>query len=148
MGSDKKQPKADVGEMAEWARTVLGFINSEGPVPMYEQYHKAIDGCVSRVDARGMKSIVTDFSEWAKGMSPDAQARLDETLREKHGKGLGAWADKKKLAKLLERGQIKTENEYRQLLAFVEEHHDDPSQKEAVDRANAALAAFHKQGKG
>jgi hypothetical protein len=146
-GSEKKQAKAEVEEMAEWARAVLAFINSVGAVPMYEQYQKAIDGCASRGDARGMKGVVNDFSEWVKDMSPEAQARLDAHLREKLGKGLSAWTDKKKLAKLLERGAIKTENEYRQVLAFVEENHRDPSQSDAVDRANAALAVFHTQKK-
>jgi len=113
---------------------------------MEEVIHQAFE----RRDLRGLRMVARDVAEWATDLSPEQQQQLDALLVSRFGRGL---KDQRKdvereIARILRRGQIETEGEYRLLMARVDEIYADESKAEELEQINRLLLAFRQDAMG
>ena len=139
------------GKLAEWrdkARFVLRFITesaTEGRA-IWDECERVIDVAYAKGDARGLKEILRDFTQWARSLPNDRQKQLDALLKAEFGVTIEDLYEpvRNKINQVLERGAIRTPAEYRLLEERVGEISDDPASKAEVDRLNELLVVFHR----
>jgi len=87
-----------------------------------------------------------DFAEWTRGFPDESRGKLDQRLRSRLGSGLEEQdqATLNEVRAVLRGGCIKSDDEYRLLLARVEQIYADDSKAEGVGRINELLAVYHR----
>ena len=143
----KTQPdhSEELSQLAEWCRTILGVIKGVSPKPeVYSHFDDAIARSVGKSDLRGLRAMSKDFTQWAESLQPALQVELDKQLRARCGRGLREERgdSQKEIARILRRGQIDNEDEYRLLMAHADEIYADESRAEELERVNSLLATF------
>ena len=133
---------AEVDRLRRWCFVFLdSMAEMHGYVVLFDALRKIIERCTT---VRGMRSAARDCLEWAKGLSPSERNVIDRKLRSAFGKGLDAGvADEQgELGRVVRRGRIANEREYRLVQARIEEIYVDGERKAEVKELDALLAGF------
>ncbi|MGO9000225.1 MAG: hypothetical protein ACLQVI_43405 [Polyangiaceae bacterium] len=107
----------DLQLLRERCLTMLEFIERRaipGQPNFGNQFRTAIEQTFERGDSRGMKKIASEFSEWARGLSPLQRTELDNHLRDRFGTGLREddEATRSKVERVISNGRIANQREY------------------------------------
>ena len=137
-----------LAELRDKARCVLRFITepaTEGRV-IWDEFERVIDVAYAEGDARGLKDILRELTQWARTLPDDRRMQLDARLETQFASTMEDLYKpiRHKINQVLERGAIRTPAEYRLLEERASEIHDDPASKAELDRVNALLVMFHR----
>jgi len=91
------------------------------------QYKQVIENTYNKKDFRSMKMLSRDTNAWAKGLPTKEFEKLEKLLNDKFGDNLsGDKSTHKVIRKLLKKGNINNEEEYR----IIYEYLNDLSEKD------------------
>ena len=136
-------------ELQDKARFILRFITeseTEGRV-IWDEFERVIDVAYAKGDARGLKEILREFTQWARSLPNDRRKQLDALLDTEFGSTIEDLYKpiRNKINQVLERGAIRTPAEYRMLEERASEIFDDAASKAELDRLNELLVVFSTQ---
>jgi hypothetical protein len=140
---ESKQRELD--EMALWCRTVMEFLRERAPDDGYaDRWLAALEEARQRGSLRGMRMAKRDLVENAEGFSPRDQRELNQWLSERGLELLQFTTpkDATTVAKVMTRGRIRTDNEFRLVLQAVDDMVQSGRPEGEIAAANALLAAF------
>ena len=136
---------AALKELRDWCVAAIRFLAECDPSSeVFAQSEQAIEAAFQRGNLRGLKMVASDVREWTTALSPGDWQRLDQVLRSRFGRGLADEAKEasSELDRILRRGQIDTQGEYRILMNRVDEIYADESKRVELKRINELLAAY------
>jgi hypothetical protein len=145
----RSESDEQLGFWAEWCRIILKVEEKTTPQSDADAlFGEAVSQAVADRNLRGLKMIARDLTEWAKRLPSEKRKQVDDLLRSKLGKGLAADArsESAKVQRVLEKGEIETEDDYRTLLGRADSIYADESKRDELERINAVLAKYHKAG--
>ena len=87
-------------------------------------------------DKKGLKRILKDLSEWAKGLTPNGKELISSILLEVEV------GHKSNVLDILDKGHIADDTEYRILLEYVDQYFSESSEREAIEKANVLLSEY------
>lgn len=95
-------------------------------------------------EIRGMRMAFNDTLDMAKDLSYAQKEELNAILREKFGTDLNEQNNKnyKKIKRVIQRGKIKTDEEYYLLKERIEEIYDDEGKREEVEELETLLLNY------
>lgn len=95
-------------------------------------------------EIRGMRMAFNDTLDMAKDLSYAQKEELNAILREKFGTDLNEQNNKnyKKIKRVIQRGKIKTDEEYYLLKERIDEIYDDESKREEVEELGTLLLNY------
>lgn len=95
-------------------------------------------------EIRGMRMAFNDTLDMAKDLSYAQKEELNAILREKLGTDLNEQNNKnyKKIKRVIQRGKIKTDEEYYLLKERIDEIYDDKSKREEVEELGTLLLNY------
>jgi hypothetical protein len=140
--------------MHAWCRAVLGHL-SEAAAAAGETLHfltgmaDSLDQAIARGDVRGLKMVAEDLRQWASGLSRAKFEAIDKDLVARFGVGLvdKEKAFKKEVQKILRRGSIGDDDEYRTLNAWLGDAARGDERRADVESVRTLLAEYEvKQG--
>lgn len=145
MAKASQDRTAELAALRDRCVAIVRFIGELGPpAALFAQTEEAINAAFERGDLRGLKMVSKDVGEWASGLSPSAQQKLDDVLRSRFGTGLREAGEEahRELTRIFKRGTIADAEEYRLLSHRADEIHSDGSKSAELKKINELLAAF------
>jgi hypothetical protein len=117
------------------------MVEIHGDVVVFRTLRSAAERCAT---VRGLRAVSRDLLEWAKGLSSPERDVIDRKLRAAFGRGLeaGVAHEGAELARVVRRGRIANEREYRLVQARVEEIYANEQLAKELRNLDALLAAF------
>jgi hypothetical protein len=113
--------------------SILDYFAPSGALgPLEAQFRAGVETAYLRRDLRELRGFRRDFQVWLRDLPADARAELEMKIA----------PPPKDLERVLARGRIDSENEYRAVLARVEELYDDPARDPDVIRLNSLLTEY------
>lgn len=111
------------------------------------QYAVLIRESEQAVRVGALKTLQRDLKEWVRGMSAAEQQIIEDALRARLGVELSHEnaKDERVVERVLERGAIETDVEYRLLHQWVDRALEDGNPREQIEKADALLTAFGTQ---
>lgn len=146
----KKQQK-ELAFMKDWILIVHEYIHKDLEEPDKSMYEEAkiylIEGIIKAFEVgeiRGMRMAFNDTLDDAKDLSYAQKEELNAILREKLGTDLNEQNNKnyKKIKRVIQRGKIKTDEEYYLLKERIEEIYDDEGKREEVEELETLLLNY------
>jgi hypothetical protein len=137
--------------MKDFILFVSDYIHKDLEEPDKSIYEEAkiylIDGLKKGVEIgeiRGMRMAFNDTLDMAKDLSYAQKEELNAILREKFGTDLNEQNNKnyKKIKRVLQRGKIKTDEEFYLLKERIDEIYEDESKSEEVDELGTLLLNY------
>jgi hypothetical protein len=115
MAMDKVQREAEAARLARWCLSVTDYLATLGNDPSIGDFVDIVNAALKAGRIAQLNSIKRDLTEWARGLTPEQQRGLDRALQSQTGSSLGDEdnADQELVDKVLARGEIHTDNEYR-----------------------------------
>ena len=141
----------ETAQLRDWCVAILHFIRDVAPpAPFFGQFQQAIEAAFERRDLKGLRMVSTDLVEWTQDLAVDQRASLDQLLVSRFGRGLVREAEQnqRRLSRILRRGTIETEDEFRLLSSRADEIHADDSKAGELERINRLLVAFQQDSMG
>ena len=113
MAMNKAQREA--ARLARWCLSVTDYLATLGNDPSIGEFADIVNIALEAGSVTQLKSIKRDLSEWARGLTPEQQRGLNLALQSQTGASLADEdsVDQGLVDKILSRGAIRTENEYR-----------------------------------
>jgi hypothetical protein len=107
----------------------------------FREFQQVVERCTT---VRDLKALSRDFLEWVKGLSTRDRDFIDRRLHAVFGRGLegGVANEAEVLARVSRRGRIVSEQEYRLVLARVDEIYADKRHRDELKHLNTLLQAF------
>lgn len=113
--------------------SILDYFAPSGALGALEaQLRAGVETAYSRHDLRELRGFRRDFQEWLRDLPADARAELEMKIA----------PPPNDLERALARGRIDSEDEYRTVLARVEELYDDAARESDVVRLNSLLTEY------
>lgn len=141
--SPEKQLELDrlariLGVIAAWAAPLTGL------PPEGETLTRAVSRAYEAGNLPGLRMVLNDLVPMTQAATLNQRKDLDRQLREKAGVGLSALMQRQsaQAARLIERGQLTSEQQYYLVREHVELLADDPDQAADVPRLHALLEAY------
>jgi hypothetical protein len=105
-----------------------------------------IEKVVSNGDLTGLREIAKEINRWLRALPPQMRREFEAHAPTEIVADVGLEQERElhHINDLRQRGFLVSEDEYRLVLAHVEEIYADPSQKGAVEELNRLLTAFDK----
>lgn len=141
-GPEKTQ---ELQDLRDWCIAVVRFIcDLSTATELYTQFEEAIENAHQRRDLRGLKMVSNDLTQWASDLPPEEQDRLERQLTDRFGWGLAKERHDaaRRVASILRRGQIDSEEQYRLLVEHADEIHADESKTDEMQQINSLLASY------
>lgn len=141
----------ELSHINEWCLTIIDFmIVKYGETPGLLMIKDPIKEAYLSQNLKGMRCVLNDINEWAKGLPLSDINELNILLQNKFGEDLQTVTKQHqiKIAQILKKGKISNENEYRLVLGHVDEIYNDSSKKNVVDSLNKLLVEYHKLTEG
>ena len=135
---------AEVDRLRRWCFVVLDtMVDMHGDLAVFGTARQSVERCKT---IRDLRTAARDFLEWAKGLPPRERARIDRELRRVFAKGLDAEVanEDSGLERVVGRGRIVNEREYRLVQARIEEIYGNREHEEEVRNLDALLAGFRR----
>jgi len=148
---DSRDQLGEATELRDWCLAILGFFGELEPSsPFLAQYLQAIEAGFEGRDLRGLRIVAKDFAEWARDLPADQQSKLEQLLVPRFGRGLRSEAqkDQRERQRILKRGSIESEDEFRLLSSRADEIYADKSKAGELEQINHLLVAFQQDAMG
>lgn len=142
---------AELEELRDRSLVILRFISEVAPSsPFFAEAQQGIEAAFEKRDVRGLRIAAKDLVEWTRDLPVDQQAKLEQILVSRFGRGLRAEAEKdqRELQRILKRGSIESEDEFRLLSSHADEIYADKLKAGELEQINRLLAAFHQDAMG
>lgn len=125
--------REEVTRLHGWILELLELVNV--PPLVKDLAAKSCRDAAEREDLRALRAGARDFASVANGMTPDRWNEVDQILRSKFGVGLrnGAANAATSLAKVLERGEIRSDEEYQLVKQRLDQIQGNASAQEESD---------------
>jgi hypothetical protein len=132
----------DARQMHDWCMVTLDYLAEVSP--WADDFRQAVSAASTKGNVEGLRMCVSDLREWVSYAPPADRQRVHERLLAKVGHGLYEvdLARNKRLASILKRGRIATDNEFRLLMARVDEIYEDEGKQAEVNRINELLSEY------
>jgi hypothetical protein len=136
----------ELTHIRDWCLTILDFM-----IDRYGQHHSFVTQkdliikIYNAQDLRGLRYIYRDSNEWGKNLPTlESTEELNKMLCEKFGKDLQACSKQNllKIKKIIKRGNISNEREFRVVHNRVNEIYQDSTKKEEIEILNNLLSKF------
>lgn len=144
----KKLKKNEVDELAELSGkylTILEFMISKyGNMQGFIMTKEIFNRVVNQNNIAGLRHMFNDLIEWAKGMRITEIEELNQLLKQKFNADLKDVSKQtsKRIVKIIQKGKITTEDEFRIMISYVDEIYDDPKRKNELQIINQLLTDF------
>ncbi|GHT77322.1 hypothetical protein AGMMS50262_18010 [Bacteroidia bacterium] len=136
----------ELNHINDWCLTILNFmIKKYGEHTSLTMFKDVINDGYNTKNLRGMRSVYRDTNEWGKGLNTLADTEeLNQVLYAKFSEDLNTCSgrDAQKIKRIVRRGKISTENEFRLVLGRVDEIYTDDTKKEEIKILNKMLGEF------
>lgn len=122
--------------MRDWIWEIVDFlVKSQNEGEFFKLLYPPVTETFDKKDLRGMKMMYNDINEMAGDLSPHQLNELNRILRAKFGFDLNKAHDKflAKINRIVQRGYLKNDDEFRLLYSRVDEIYADDSKKEEVE---------------
>jgi hypothetical protein len=144
----KESPSLD--ELNKWGICLLKCIKHIGhEKPDEKLLHKVIHSMEAGLlhyyangSIKKLKSLVHEIELWALELDPHDFEVVNKMVFKEFGKNICEENFFKKIEKVIKKGQIKTENEYRLLNELLNIFSDDASKKEMIEKATELIFSF------
>lgn len=127
-----------IGELEKKCKTILSFFenqSSEKNVTI-EAFKKVVDQNLAINNTRGLKILLGDLVEWANGLNASDFKKLNEIYYELYAENIND-NNEKMIKRILKKGRIETEEEFRILQLFVEK-----SEGKNIQKINSILSQY------
>lgn len=131
--------------MRDWIWEIVDFlVKNVDEGKFFKQLYPPITETFDKKDLRGMKMMYNDINEMAGDLSLHQLTELNRILREKFGFDLNKAHDKviAKINRIVQRGYLKNDDEFRLLYSRVDEIYADDSKKEEVEILENLMADY------
>ena len=134
--------------MKDWCLTIVDFmIGKDGAHFSFTSFKDIINDTYNIQNLRGlqgMRCVYSDTNEWARDLLPLEKTELNKILYDKFGEDLSTCSgrDVQKIKRIVRKGKIATENEYRLVQSRVDEIYADTTKKEEIETLNMLLSKF------
>lgn len=148
---DRADSVAEATQLRDWCLTILRFISELAPSsPFFAQAQQGIGAAFEMRDVRGLRIAAKDLLDWTRDLPVDQQAQLDQLLFSRFGRGLKAEGkrNRRELQRILRRGTIENEDEFRLLTSRADEIYADKAKAGELEQINRLLAAFQRDAIG
>lgn len=144
--SDAKQK--DLILIRDWCRTVLEFMAQKNPShkDVFLQSKIIVENAYTEMNATGLKQLHSDIKQWAHGLSKPEKDELNAILAIEYAFTLNdeRKIDLKKISKIVQAGEIRSDEEYKLIEDKVNKLSQCPSAKEEnIEVLNELLSAYH-----
>ena len=133
----KAQREAEAARLARWCLSMTDYLATLGNDPSIGEFAGIVDVALKAGSVTQLKSIKRDLTEWARGLTPEQQRGLNLALQSQTGASLADEdsVDQGLVDKILSRGAIRTENEYRLVSEWMGRLEDavEPAKIAAID---------------
>ena len=136
--SEKEQLRGFILNVAEQ-------LLADTPTPEAGSFLSSIREPVARADSlAGLRDAARDMVEWCQDLGPVSVARIDQHLRAAGLPTLTAMRDRgyRHVLRILSRGRVASEEEYRLLSAFTSDHGGSELGRDDFARAEELLGAY------
>ena len=139
--TEKQQKELEI--MKDWILIVHDYIFKDDE-DILEEDKLYIIKAFEIGEIRGMRMAFNDTLDMAKDLSYAQKEDLNAILREKFGTDLNEQNNKnyKKIKRVIQRGKIKTDEEYYLLKERIDEIYDDESKREEVEELGTLLLNY------
>ncbi len=137
----------ELEHIKEWCLTIIDFMTLHyGKSQVFKQYLDIIIDGYQNQNLSGLKYIYRDTNEWAKGISRTDLDELNKLLHDKFGESLVKKNNENlsEIKKVVKKGKISNEDEYRLLLSRVDEIYENKNKEKELEILNKLLADYHK----
>jgi hypothetical protein len=139
--SETRDPRG----LREWCLAIYEFASSVvWPSARFDLEIDAIERAFQAADSRGLEAVARDLEEWARGFKAEHRERLDAFLRSRFGRGLkeATLGTERQINRILKRGVIENQDEYRLLSQRAAEIGTEASKRNELARIDRLLSAF------
>lgn len=128
-------------ELKDWCLLVLDFIESKHSPSILGNLKEDVNLAYENGDFRPLKTLYRDLNEWVSGFPIVYQTELNDLLLTKFGRLLNEYAIKSIsiLNKIIKKGKIENEDEYRIVMARIDQIYDDSTKKDELQKLNQLL---------
>jgi len=128
---------AEAAELARWCLAVTAYLATLSDDPAIDDFSNLVKAALQASSVTRLKSLKRDLTEWGRGLSAEQQRGLDAALRAQTGASFSEAerTDDGLVDKILARGQIRTDDEYRLVSEWLDRTSDscEPTKIAAVD---------------
>jgi hypothetical protein len=147
MGDRSKAHIRGEERVRAWCLAVVRVLHEMAPGGTAGQLGAALEGfefAVARADHTGLKQVARDLHEAIGGLSPEQRATLNAELRARVGIGSDAYRPdlQKEVARILARGVISDDDEFRMAEARADEVSANDGQVTELQSINVLLADY------
>ncbi len=130
--------------LKEWNLIIADYFVKIWADPIFERFRQIIIETFEKNDLRGMRMIYKDNNGMTIDLSPNDLDKLNQILRKKFGFDLAKVNDKNlaKIKRIIERGHLKSDDEFRLLSNRVDEIYADDSKKDEVEVLNKLMGDY------
>lgn len=144
MANNVSANRLEVAELGRWCSLVVRYLSTLGNEILLGEVEKAVANAIKSGNLRGLKTLKRDFLEWARGLTPAQQRGLDAAL---NAAGLPTLASENKseeatVLRIIARGKIKNDDEYRLLSSWMDVLLDDGSKRDEAAKLDAMLTSY------
>ena len=127
--------------LKEWNCTVIDYFIKKEADPLFKQFHQVIIESFNKNNIKGLKTAYTDNNDMARDLPPSDLNELNQILREKFGYDLTKANDQNlaKIKRIVQKGHLKTDDEFRLLLNRVDDIYADDNMKDEVEILNKLM---------
>ena len=143
MAKDEDRAR-EATELAQWCTGVTNYLRRLGSDPILDEMDGAIARALKAQSVGQLKAMRRELAEWARTLTPAQQKEMDESIRARVG---GEPSGKPEpldaaVGKILKRGSIRTESEYRLLGEWMDRMSDDDSRRAEIEQIDVLLTQF------
>ena len=142
------KPPSELTRTKEWCLTILDFMIAEcSETSFIRQMRGIVLQEYKQQSRRGLQDCIRETNEWARGLPRAQVSELNQLLRDKFGEDLQTEADRdvKRVNRIMKRGRIRNEDEFRLVQARVEDIYADDDKQEEYATLGRLLVDFEMQ---
>jgi len=150
----RKLPEAKQKElrfMKDWCIVIYDYLNIHKSTNenFYQSFTAIIQKAFDQHDLRGMRMVFNDTNEMARGLPETQLLELNRILEAKFGRSLTDEEKemKKQINKIVKRGKINNDDEFRLLEQSVSELSQEQSYSSEIETLNRLLAGYHQRSR-
>lgn len=130
-----KEALEELSFMRDWNWEIADFLVKNEKAEFFKELYPVITETFDKKNLRGMRMMYNDSNEMARSLSPHKLNELNKILREKFGFDLNKAHDKvlAKINRIVQRGHLKNDDEFRLLCSRVDEIYADDSKEKEVE---------------
>ena len=139
MTDKQKERETEAIALGNWCNAVLDGFSQLGSSPTISALQSVVSVALKRKSVAQLRTIRRDLSEWLRGLSPTQRATVLARVA-----ASDPLADDEEVVvrRAIERGKIKTLDEYETLRVWLEFAQDDKERSQDVQVVDALLTKF------